>query len=121
MSSSTEVPKRRLVIDTGLPTAEIFVIDGAGHAVARGVGQLAEALAPGIYKMRIRLGHHVQDQIFELPPGEGDHYVHPPEALLATAVPFEKAGEASPAAEEAGRRSRTVEVRSGEGSEFSSS
>jgi hypothetical protein len=89
MSSSRETPKRILSIDTGLPTAEIFIIDGDNNVVARGVQSMQQELPAGIYKVRFRLGNTVADKLFELPIGEGP-YTPPdlPDVPLMSPVPL---------------------------------
>ncbi len=72
MSTSRELLKRHLVIRTGLPTAEILVMDGLGVVLARGVENLQADLPCGFYKIRYLAGLAPTDEFLELPPGEGD-------------------------------------------------
>ncbi len=67
--------QRRLVIHTGLPTAEIFVMDGLGVVLARGVENLEAELSCGFYKVRYLAGSEPTEEFVELPPGEGD-FIH---------------------------------------------
>jgi hypothetical protein len=53
----------RLRVQSGDQTAQIKVLDGAANVVARGIGRLEEPLAPGLYKIRVRVGPEVEERI----------------------------------------------------------
>jgi hypothetical protein len=112
MLPSPETQKRTLSIDTGSPTAEIFVIDSNNTVVARGVQSLEQSLPVGIYKVRFRIGNTVADKLFELPTGEG-FYTPPelPELPLVSPVPL-----TGPMSQLASTWSTTVHVSYGKGS-----
>jgi hypothetical protein len=119
MSSSLDTSKRSLVIDTGVPTAEIFVIDGENTVVARGVQSLQQELAVGIYKVRFRIGNTVADGLFELPAGEGTYTPKDlPAVPLSSPVPLDASENlsASSTAGIAAAWSKTVHVPHGSGS-----
>jgi hypothetical protein len=55
-----------LTIAAGDELAEISVIDGTFNPVAGGVGRLSETLAGGLYKVRVRVGSHIDEQLVAL-------------------------------------------------------
>ena len=94
MSSSPNLanaaqPLRVLRIDVDVPTVEIFVLDGDGVIVARGIGSVDESLPVGMYKVRYRLGTTVADGYFELPEGANE-FTPPdlPAVPITTPVPL---------------------------------
>jgi hypothetical protein len=118
MSPSPEVPKRAYLIASGLPTVEIFVIDGENNVVARGVETLSAELVPGIYKIRYRIGDKVTDSLEEFPPGEGTYYVPVPELQLPSPVPLSTpaTGLQPASAQDAVAWSNSVQISAGKGS-----
>lgn len=62
MSTSSNV----LTVSAADVTAEIVVLDGCLNRVARGVGRLQQDLAPGLYKIRVRVGPTVEEQLVSL-------------------------------------------------------
>ncbi len=118
MSLSPEIAKRQLRLDTGVPTAEIFVIDGRQSVVARGIQSVAADLSPGIYKIRCRVGNRVSDEFMELPPGEGDYWVPAPQSPVVSSIPMSSSstGAPPPSAQDAFQWSREVHVPYGKGS-----
>jgi hypothetical protein len=87
--ASVAQPLRVLRIDVGVPTIEIFVLDGASVIVARGIGSVEATLPLGMYKIRLRLGATVADGYFELPEGLGE-FTPPnlPALPIVTPVPL---------------------------------
>jgi hypothetical protein len=119
MSSSPDTSKRSLLINTGVPTAEIFVIDGENTVVARGVQSLQQELPVGIYKVRLRIGNTVADGLFELPAGEGTYTPNDlPAVPLSSPIPLDASANlsASSTASIAAAWSTTVHVPHGNGS-----
>jgi hypothetical protein len=51
------------------PSAEIFVVDESFNLVDRGIDRLSATLPFGIYKVRIRSGRRLSEQIYLLDPG----------------------------------------------------
>lgn len=88
MSPSENTPQRTLIIDTKTLATEITVIDSAGHVVAASVRRLESALVPALYKIRYRIGNHVEDQLIELPPGDGPYEVAVPPLPIQSAAPL---------------------------------
>ncbi len=118
MSPSPEIPKRTYLIASGLPTLEIFVIDGENNVVARGVGTLSAEVAPGIYRVRYRIGDKVTDSFEEFPAGEGIYYVYAPELQVPSPVPLSvpATGLQPASAQDAVAWSSSVAVTAGKGS-----
>ena len=48
------------------PLAEISVLDGSMNTVARSVGGLTKELSPGLYKIRVRNGPGVEEELVSL-------------------------------------------------------
>lgn len=48
------------------PLSEISVLDGGMNTVARSVGELTEKLSPGLYKVRVRNGPAIQEELVSL-------------------------------------------------------
>jgi hypothetical protein len=88
MSPSSEIPKRRLVADTGTPTTEIVVINAEGDIVAQATTRISTELPIGIYKLRFRIGNRIIDQLYELPAGQGEYEVVPPDMPLDSPAPL---------------------------------
>ncbi len=119
MSLSPEAPKRGLEIETGVPTAEIFVIDGWNNVVARGVESVRADLPIGVYKVRFRVGNTVSDKLVELPEGEGNYIPSDlPELPIVSPVPLNTPGTQaqSPRSALAATWSNIVHVSHGTGS-----
>ena len=55
-----------LTVHTNNPAAEVFLIDPQLQLVARGVGRLSTDQIPGVYKLRVRLGHNSEDRLLLL-------------------------------------------------------
>jgi hypothetical protein len=58
-----------LDISPGEPSAEIFVVDESFNLVDRGIDRLAATLPFGIYKVRVRSGRRLSEQIYLLDSG----------------------------------------------------
>lgn len=56
----------RLTVAAADVAAEISVLDGSFERVAHGVGRLDQDLAPGLYKVRVRIGPSVEEQLVSL-------------------------------------------------------
>ncbi|HWX28863.1 MAG TPA: hypothetical protein VNZ53_15670 [Steroidobacteraceae bacterium] len=56
----------RLTVTAGDELAEISVIDGSLNPVTKGVGRLDQTLAGGLYKVLVRVGSHVDEQLVAL-------------------------------------------------------
>jgi hypothetical protein len=56
----------RLTVNAADASAEISVLDGCLNRVARGIGRLEQDLAPGLYKVRVRVGPTVEDELVSL-------------------------------------------------------
>src|ERR1700683_1139786 len=96
MSPSREIATRLLSIDAGVPTVEIFIIDGDNTVRARGVRQIQKELPVGIYKARFRIGNTVSDKLFELPVGVGAYTPSDlPAVPLSSPVPLAAPGNPS--------------------------
>jgi len=115
--STSLSPKRKLIADTGTPTAEIVAIDATGNVQARGIGRLEAELTPGIYKIRYRIGNRVVDKLEELPFGDGAWRVSAPELPLDSPAPLMSSSGVSPANASFARDwNHEVHVRHGTGS-----
>jgi hypothetical protein len=57
---------RRLTVDAADKVAQISVLDGNLNQVAQGVGRLSEALSPGLYKVRVRVGPTTDERLVSL-------------------------------------------------------
>src|SRR5262245_15429284 len=98
MSASSKAPGRMLVADSGVPACEVTVLDGRFTPVANGVGKVEATLAPGLYKVRYKIGGTVVDEskVIELEPG-GDPLVLPvPHLSVKTARPTRHPGSPAP-------------------------
>jgi len=118
MSPSPDKSKRNYFVDSGLPTAEIFVIDGESNVKARGVGRLSAELPPGIYRVRYRVGDTVADSIEEFPPGENTYFAPMPDLHLSSPVPLlvPTSGLQPESAQNAVEWSRSAAAKAGAGS-----
>jgi len=56
----------RLTVAAVDELAEISVVDGTLNPVAKGVGRLRETLAGGLYKVLVRIGSHIDEQLVAL-------------------------------------------------------
>lgn len=54
-----------LTVSSG-PLAEISVLDGSMNVVAQSVGELSQELSPGLYKVRVRNGPAVEEELVSL-------------------------------------------------------
>jgi hypothetical protein len=119
MSSSPSAPKRALSINTGVPTAQIFIIDGYNNVVARGVQSIVAELPVGLYKVRFKVGNSVADKLIELPEGPGPYTpTDLPAIPMVSPVPLSTPGTQSQSLTPgiASRWSNTVHVSHGQGS-----
>ncbi len=68
MSSSSEGRKLRLRVTTGLPSVEVYVIDGRYNLCAKGMEQVDAKLPAGLYKIKVKAGSTTTEQAVELKP-----------------------------------------------------
>lgn len=57
---------RTLTVDAADKVARISVLDGNLNQVAEGIGQLSQALTPGLYKVRVRVGPTTEERLVSL-------------------------------------------------------
>jgi hypothetical protein len=90
LSESEIFPKRTLIVDTKTPAVEINVFDASGVKMTTksAVSRLELSLDPALYKIRYRIGNHVEDQLIELPPGENAFYLAAPPLPVQSAAPL---------------------------------
>ncbi len=114
MSTSSE-NRLGLTVTTSDPVTEIFVQDDRFRLVKRGVGTLEAPLEPGIYQVKIRMGHATDEQLVALRDKPEVVHFHPLKfftpAPLEASTTFEMG-----LAEAAERESGHVHDRPGAGS-----
>ena len=75
----------RLTVNAADASAEISVLDGCLNRVARGIGRLEQDLAPGLYKVRVRVGPTVEDELVSL---DQDRTVTKKPTAFPSAIPL---------------------------------
>jgi hypothetical protein len=87
MSPSEPIATRKLVVDTGTPGTEIFIIDAEGRVVERGIRKIETELPLALYKIRCRVGDRVADSLIELEAGSGPYLAPKPELPIFSPAP----------------------------------
>ncbi len=86
MSHSDSPTMVTVSIRTDDPTAEIFILDSSLQLVKRGVGLLQGSLPPGPYKIKIRVGQDVKEELVILSGASVDRYYQ--SLRFSSAVPI---------------------------------
>jgi hypothetical protein len=61
-ATDPSVPQFNLVLDSGNPTAEVFLLDHQLRLVARGIGQLETRAPSGVYRAKVVLGRQSEER-----------------------------------------------------------
>jgi Caspase domain len=106
-----------LDVDTGDPTAEIFIIDRSFRLTDRGIGRLTVTKPAGIYKIKMRIGRDITEKIVLLDRDRLDLQLVLPK--LTSAAPLDGSGLLHEYHENAIRSMRsTIHVRAGMGGQL---
>jgi len=68
-------------------TAEIAVLDGGLRSVAKGIGKVQQSLPAGLYKVRVRVGPTLVEQLVSL---DQDRQIEFPQASIPSPIPLER-------------------------------
>src|SRR5438105_4486973 len=68
MSNSENTAQVRLIVRAEDPATEIFLVDSQFQLAGRGVGTLEQAVPPGIYKLKSRIGTQTREEPLILRP-----------------------------------------------------
>jgi hypothetical protein len=68
-------------------TAEIAVLDGGLRSVAKGIGKVQQSLPAGLYKVRVRVGPTLVEQLVSL---DQDRQIAFPQASIPSPIPLER-------------------------------
>ncbi|SFT98562.1 1,4-alpha-glucan branching enzyme [Geodermatophilus amargosae] len=118
MSISEAHPDDVQLLATAPPGTEIFVIDHGFRLRARGIGGVAQALEPGLYKVKFRSGSAIHEMHQALEPGAGTVIVTAPPLLFSSAAPLADTAKSHEYHQDAAAAlSREVHARVGYGSE----
>jgi hypothetical protein len=101
------------------PGTEIFLINSRFQRVAQGVGRLTAAVEPGLYKVKYRAGSRILEEHLEVVSGSSPVHLSAPSVPYYSSAPLATAQTTHEYHEDAaGKLSRTVHERVGEGSEI---
>lgn len=72
----------------GEPMSEVFLVDGGMRRIASGIGSLTTDVAPGIYKIRSRMGGEQSDRLVEISGAEAEQREQAPSIEISSSAPI---------------------------------
>jgi hypothetical protein len=100
------------------PGTEIAVIDHNFRVLDSGIGALRTVVAPGLYKLRYRVGFTVQEDYQTIGPSDDEVSISAPPLSYASAAPLPATRDREPYYQAAGKLSGRVHTDLGEGSQL---